>query len=61
MGHALTLFVVCLSDEGSGNAQPGRVGHAWETVLQWERNPGVGHRVLRPTAYGQGGRLEVRF
>ena len=58
---SLCLLFVCLSDEGSGNAQPGRVGHERETVLQRERDTSVGHRMLRPAAHGQRRRFEVRF
>lgn len=58
---AITKSVGTLSTEqDSGYAQPGRVGHEGEAVLRRYRNQGVGCGLLCPSETVQRGPAQVR-
>lgn len=51
--------VQCATNEAAGNAKPGCVGHAGQTVLYGGGNPSVGHRLLCSTTHRSRGLSEV--
>lgn len=51
--------VQCATNEAAGNAKPGCLGHAGQTVLYGGGNPSVGHRLLCSTTHRSRGFSEV--
>ena len=48
---ANVFLVVWWSDQDAGGPQPRRLGHAWQTVLQWNGDTCLGYCMLRTPEY----------